>query len=357
MTDLLDRAEATSVRAPSRAVIRIGPLSWRVERRLAWTSLALLGVLLGIFALSMVLGDYPVPLADIPAAVLGQGPDDIRFVVTTLRLPRALTGVLVGAAFGLSGALLQRVTGNVLASPDIVGITAGASAAAVALIVIGATSVATVTLGALAGGIVVAVLVYALAWRQGVDGYRLVLVGIGLSSASMAVVQYLLTRADLTDASQAMVWLTGSLNGRSWDHVVPITLVLAVLVPPTLLGGRSLRALQLGDDAARQLGLRVETARGLLVLASVLLAAVAVAAAGPVAFVALAAPAIASRVTGSGGVALVPGMVVGACMLLGADLVAQHLLGGLPVGVATAMVGAPYLLYLLSAATRIGVTR
>ncbi|WP_108666249.1 FecCD family ABC transporter permease [Euzebya rosea] len=354
MTPVLD---AATLEDRSRVAVRVGSLSWRVERRVVAATLALVAALVGLFTLSMVLGDYPVPPSAIPAAVLGRGPEELQFVVHTLRLPRALVGIMVGAAFGLSGAVLQRVTGNVLASPDIIGITAGASAAAVALIVLGTASVLLVTLGALIGGISMAVLVYVLSWRDGLSGYRMVLIGIGLSSAATAVVQYLLTRADLSDASQAMVWLTGSLNGRSWAHVGPVAVALAVVVPPTLLGARALRALQLGDDAARQLGTRVEWSRALLVLASVLLAAVAVAAAGPVAFVALAAPPIAARLSRTGGVALVPAMAAGACMLLSADLVAQHLMGGLPVGVATALVGAPYLLYLLGRSHRIGASR
>jgi iron complex transport system permease protein len=172
-----------------------------------------------------------------------------------------------------------------------------------------------VTGGALAGGLVTAVAIYALAWRRGVTGYRLVLVGIGLTAALHSVTSYLLIRAQIDDAARATVWLTGSLNGRGWDHVVPVALALAVLVPLCLSQGRGLRALQLGDDAAQALGVPANTTRAVLILAAVLLAAVATAS---------------------------------------ADLVAQHLMGGLPVGVATALVGAPYLLFLLSRANRIG---
>lgn len=166
--------------------------------------------------------------------------------------------------------------------------------------------------------------------------------------------QYLVTRARITDADRATVWLTGSLNGRGWEHVAPVGSALLVLVPIALALGRELRVLQLGDDAARGLGVRVDATRGALVLAGVGLAAVATASAGPIAFVALAAPPIAKRLTATGGLALVPAALTGACIVLAADLVAQHLMGGVPVGVATALVGAPYLLWLLSRANRLG---
>lgn len=308
----------------------------------------------GLTALSLSIGDFSIRLTEIVPAVLGYGTADADFIVRTLRLPRTLTGIFVGFAFGLSGAIFQRITSNVLASPDIIGITAGASAGAVFLIVVVGAGTVAVTGGALAGGMLTAAVIYLLAWRDGVTGYRLVLIGIGVTAALISVVQYLLTRAQIDDAARATVWLTGSLNGRGWDHVIPVAVALAVLVPLALSQGRGLRALQLGDDAARGLGVRADLTRGLLLLCGVLLAAVATASAGPIAFVALAAPPIARRLCVTGGVALVPAMLVGACMVLAADLLAQHVLGGLPVGVATALVGAPYLLVLLSRVNRIG---
>lgn len=349
---------ATLTRLPSdrrdRHPLVVGPVCIVVEPRLVLVTLGLLVLGLALTTASLMIGDFPIPLSDVLPAVVGRGTEDADFIVGTLRLPRALTGALVGIAFGISGAVFQRITSNVLASPDIIGITAGASAGAVFLIIVVSGSAAAVTAGALAGGLLTATAIYLLAWRGGITGYRMVLVGIGFTAALTAVVQYLLTRAEIDDATRATVWLTGSLNGRSWDHVVPVAAALAVLVPLTLSQGRGLRALQLGDDAARALGVRVDLTRSLLIVGAVLLAATATASAGPIAFVALSAPPIAKRLAGTGGLAVVPAALAGACIVLAADLVAQHVLGGLPVGVATALVGAPYLLFLLSRANRIG---
>jgi iron complex transport system permease protein len=345
---------STAVAGAGRRPLRLGPVSTVVEPRTLAVVLSLLALALGLMALSLSIGAFPIPIADVVPAVFGRGGPDADVIVRALRLPRALTGALVGMAFGLSGAVFQRITSNVLASPDIIGITAGASAGAVTLIVVAGASTVAVTGGALAGGLATATAIYLLAWRNGITGHRLVLIGIGVTAALSSVVQYLLTRAEIDDATRATVWLTGSLNGRGWDHVVPVALALAVLVPLTLSQGRGLRALQLGDDAARGLGVRADLSRTALIVGAVLLAAVATASAGPIAFVALAAPPIATRLAATGGVALVPAMLAGACIVLAADLVAQHVMGGLPVGVATALVGAPYLLFLLSRANRIG---
>ncbi len=347
-------APAITPLAGGRRAVSLGPLSTVVEPRLLVVVSGLALVLVGLLAAALSIGDFPIALDQVLPAALGRGGPDADFIVRTLRLPRALTGVLVGAAFGLSGSLFQRLSHNGLASPDLIGITAGASLGAVLVIVTGATLAVGVATGALLGAVATATAMYLLAWRRGVTGTRLVLVGIALTAVLTAGTQFLLTRADITDVGQATVWLTGSLNGRSWDHVVQVGVALAVVVPLTLANGRGLRTLQLGDEVARGLGVRVQATRTVLIALAVALAAIATAAAGPIGFVALCAGPIARRLTATGGVAMVPAMLVGACIVLGADLVAQHLLGGLPVGVATALVGAPYLLALLARANRIG---
>lgn len=262
-------------------------------------------------------------------------------------MPRALVAVLAGAALGLSGTIFQ----SPLASPDLIGITAGASAAAViALLVFGLRGFP-VSVAALAGALGAAAVMYALAWRQGVTGYRLVLAGIAMAAMLTSVVSYCLTRADVYAARDALVWLTGSLNAKSWATVWTLAPCVAVLVPLTLLAGRRLAALQVGDDLARVHGVRVERARlGLLVLA-VALAAVATAAVGPVAFV---SGPIARRL--AGGIALVPAALVGALVMTAADVVAQHVFPStqFPAGVVTAIVGGPYLLWLLMSTNRSG---
>lgn len=329
----------------------------RVDGRAATVSMALVGVIAAVFVVNVSVGDFPIPLGDVVASIAGSGNADSDFIVRTLRLPRSLTAVLVGAAFGLSGNIFQSLARNPLASPDIIGVTAGAAAAAVAVIVLGdVTSSAMLAGAALAGGLAAALVVYALAYRKGVTGYRLVLVGIGVTAVLSSVTSYLLTRAEIFDAQRATVWLTGSLNGRGWEHVRPVGAVLIVLVPVALVLGRHLRALQLGDDTARGLGVRVDRARLGLVVVGVGLAAVATASAGPVAFVALVAPQIARRLAGPSQLALVPAALVGAAVMLLSDLLGRRLFAPteLPVGVITALVGAPYLIWLLARANRIG---
>ncbi|MBE8523137.1 iron chelate uptake ABC transporter family permease subunit [Amycolatopsis sp. H6(2020)] len=321
--------------------------------RVRAATLVLLPAIVVVFAVSLAVGDFPVPLGDLPGLLLG-GEGRAAYVVTELRLPRAITGVLVGVAFGTSGALFQRLLRNPLASPDVIGVTQGASAAAVVAIVLFGAAGPVVSAAALAGALLTGATIYLLARRGGVHGYRLVLVGVGVGAVLTSVVSYLMTWADVTLAQQALVWLTGNLNGRSWDHVVPLAAALAVLLPAALLRSRALAGLQLGDDTAAGLGLDVERTRVTLLLLAVALAAFATAAAGPVAFVAFVANPIATRLVGARA-GLLPAALTGALVVLLGDFVAQHLLGEqLPVGVVTGAVGAPYLLWLLATANRAG---
>ncbi|ROP38912.1 FecCD family ABC transporter permease [Saccharothrix texasensis] len=330
-----------------------GPLRWR-PFAVVVVGLALV-VLAG--AVSVARGDFPIPLAQVFDVLLGGGQRGQRFIVLDLRLPRALTGVLVGAALGVAGAIFQSIARNPLASPDILGVTWGAGAGAVTVITFagsmgavgGTLATVGVPLAALGGGLLAGLLVHGLAWRRGIEGFRLVLVGIGVSAVTGNFTHYLLTVGDVTDAARVMVWITGSLNGRGWEHVVPVGLALAALIPAALVGSRLLGALQLDDDTVRGLGVRLNGARSVLLLLAVVLAAVATASAGPVAFVALASPQIALRVAGTATPPLLGSAVVGGLLVVVADLVARLAFGGfeLPVGVVTAVLGAPYLMYLL----------
>ncbi|GLW06069.1 iron ABC transporter [Microtetraspora sp. NBRC 13810] len=348
-------AASGRVRAGTRAV-RLASASWRLHPRAVAVTITGLVLLALLMALNMRIGDIQLSLADVLAAITGEGPT--HFVVMELRLPRALTGALVGAALGLSGAITQAIARNPLASPDVLGVTTGASVTVVAVLVAngamyGGASGALAGLGvpatALLGGLAGALIVYAFAWRRGLDGYRLVLVGIGVTAVFTNVKYWLLTVGDVEDAGKAMTWISGSLNGRGWEHVTPVALALAVLVPATLFGTRSLGALRFGDDTVTGLGVRMNLARALMLLAAVLLAAVATAAAGPIAFVALAAPQIALRLAGTSHPPLLVSAVAGAVLANAADLVARTLFAPveLPVGVVTAVLGAPYLVYLL----------
>jgi iron complex transport system permease protein len=324
-------------------------------RAVAVTTATLAAAML-VFVWSLAVGDFPVPVREVIPTLAGGGDGGSTFIVRTLRLPRGLAGLAVGAAFGLSGAIFQRLARNPLTSPDVIGVNAGAALAAVFAIVVAGLSGIDVTLAALAGGAAAAAAVYGLSWRGGVTGYRLVLVGIGVTAVLSAGTGYLLTQARIFEARQAMVWLTGSLNGRGWDHVRPLTVAVAVLVPAALALGRQLRMLELGDDSARGLGVAVERSRAALLVVGVALAAIATAAAGPIGFLALVAPQIARRLVHARTVALLPSAAVGALLLSAADLVGRRVVAPteLPVGIVTALLGAPYLLVLLARAHRIG---
>ncbi|MFF9625787.1 FecCD family ABC transporter permease [Streptomyces griseosporeus] len=340
----------------SRALRTPGGLSLRLEPR-ALVVVALL--LVAALAASVVLigtGDFPIPAGDVVRTLLGNGDAGQEFIVNELRLPRVLVGLLVGASLGLGGALFQSISRNPLGSPDVLGLSQGSTAGALVVIVLMSGSATEVTVGALIGGLATGAAIYLLAWKQGVHGYRLVLVGIGVNAIAVAVNGYLLTKADLVDAARAVVWMTGSLNGRGWEQVWPLTLLCAVLVPLVLANARGLRMMEMGDDLSNALGVRVERVRALLMVAAVLLTAAATAAAGPVAFVALTAPQLARRLTRSPGPNLVPSLCMGATLLVAADWASQRAFGAdqLPVGVVTGVVGGLYLLWLLVAERRAG---
>jgi iron complex transport system permease protein len=327
--------------APGRTLVVCGALTLAV--------LALLVVAVGT-------GDYPIAPPDVVKALVGQGDSATEFVVETLRLPRALTALLAGAALGAAGAIFQSVSRNPLGSPDIIGFTAGSSAAAVfEITVIGGGTVA-VAAGSMAGGLLTALLVYGLAFRDGVQGHRLVLVGIGISAILMALVNYLLTRAKIEDVQAAAVWLTGSLNGRGWEHVWPTLAALAALLPACALLQRDLKMVEMGDDTAKALGVSVERSRLSNIVVGVLLTATATAACGPVAFVALSAPQIARRLTAATGPGVMTAALMGAALMLASDVVAQRLFPStpLPVGVLTGALGGLYLIWLLAVQARKG---
>jgi iron complex transport system permease protein len=345
------------VRLPGRVAVRTHRFSVVVRPRTVVATAALAALAVATGCLAVALGDYALPLPDVVAALAGRGDPSAVLVVQAFRAPRVITGLLVGAAFGLAGALTSSVVRNPLATPDVVGVSAGASAAAV-LVLLGGWPVP-LPLAALLGGLVVAVAVGALSWRSGFTGPRLVLVGIGVGAGAAALTSYLLVRAEVTDAQRAVLWLTGSLNGRGWEHARPVALAVLVLTPLALVLGRGLARLGLGDDLARALGARVTASRLGLVAVAVALAAVATASAGPVAFVALVAPQVALRLARSPGPPLAASAAAGALLVVAADLAGRtglSVLGlpstELPVGAVTALVGAPVLLWLLRRSER-----
>ena len=337
-------------------VIRSRGFSVRIDVRSAVVCLVLAGlcVLIGLWSISV--GDFPIPLSDVIATLLGNPTEDSEFIVGTLRLPRVLVGLGVGAAFGMSGAIFQSLVRNPLGSPDIIGFNSGAALGAVAMIVWFDGSSTQVSIGAVRGGLIAAIAVYLLAWKRGVQAYRLVLVGIGAGFAIAALIDYMITRAEINDVQRAAVWLTGSLNGRSWDEVRIVGFALLILGPLAILMQRRLDRLDLGDDTAAALGVSVARSKLILVVVGVSLAALGVAAAGPVAFIAFVAGPIARRLANSPSACVVPAAFVGALVTGVADLAARRLLAPteLPVGSMTAVIGAPYLLWLLTRQARTG---
>ncbi|MEJ3654149.1 iron chelate uptake ABC transporter family permease subunit [Actinomycetes bacterium KLBMP 9759] len=354
----LGRARVTKGRVPGRPAIRSGPLSvvWRPRTVTVLIAAAVL-LLLGM-ALNIGRGEFPISIGDVLAVLFGGGERGQRFIILDLRLPRSLTGALVGGALAVSGAITQAIARNPLASPDVIGFTAGASAAAVFVIVLGGgfgavsglAASAGIPLAALVGGLVSATAIYGLAWRKGVQGFRLVLIGIGINAMLLAIVEWLLVVAEVFEAARAYTWLNGSLNARGWEHVVPVGLALALLVPAALILAHVLGGLQFNDDTARGLGISVNRSRSALLLVAVGLASVATASAGPIVFVALVAPQIAQRLVGAARPPITASLLIGAALTVIADLVARTAFGGteLPVGIITAVLGAPYLLFLIA---------
>lgn len=320
----------------------------RVRRRNLRTGAALAVVLVaGFVAEILVGGSADIDRADIPAALVGQGRGLAHFVIFETRLPRALTALLAGALFGLAGVIYQRLISNVLATPDIIGVSAGASAGAVAVIVgIGLGGLA-VQAGAILGATVAALTIFALSWRRGSSTYRLILIGIGIGACFSAITSYLLTFADGTTSTRAMRWLIGSLSGADWGGVYVLAGVAVLGVVLALLLDPALQMIRLGDDLAAALGTRVQLVRVAALLAGATLAAVSTSITGPVAFVALVSGPIAIRLLPRSGP--LPAAAVGAAVLVVADVVAQTAPGisPAPTGVVTGLIGAPVLMFLL----------
>ncbi|MEJ3748224.1 iron chelate uptake ABC transporter family permease subunit [Actinomycetes bacterium KLBMP 9797] len=334
-------------------VLRLGGdrLSVRVPGRPVTVCAVLAAATLAVGAVTMSTGDYPVPLPDVLRTLVGQGPPGTDFIVLTLRLPRLLAALLIGAALGVSGGILQRLSGNPLGSPDVIGFTNGAASGAILVILLWGNGMYQVAAGAVIGGLATLTLVYTLAFRGGVAGIRLILIGIGMSAMFLALNNYLIATASLDAAMSAQTWLIGTLNGRRWEHVRPVLLAVGVLLPLAFYYGRRLAMLEMGDDTAKALGVPVERTKLVLVVVSVALVAVATAVAGPISFVALAAPQLARRLTRSAGPGLMPAALMGALLLSASDLATQRLFAPtpLPVGLATAAIGGAYLAWLLIA--------
>ena len=328
------------------------PVALRVDLHALAVGLGVALVALAVLVLTLGLGEFPIAPHEVALTLVGRGERQHEFVVMDLRLPRALVALGVGAALAVAGVIFQGLTRNPLAAPEILGVTAGANVAAVMVIVVlPATPIVLLGAAAFAGALAATALVYALAWRGGSSPARLVLVGIGVTAVGYAIVTAVIGAVDeLVYASQLVVFTVGSVYGTGWSELAVLAPALAILLPLALAGARHLDALRLGDALARGLGARVERERLLLLLVGTALAASAVAIAGPVSFVGLMAPHIARRLVGGSHASLVPvAAAVGGTIVIVADALARTLFAPIdvPVGVMTAVVGAPYLIALL----------
>jgi iron complex transport system permease protein len=318
---------------------------------------ALIALLAGATLAHLVVGDLPLSPLQVMYAVLGQAETaQVDFVVNVLRVPRALTGALVGAALGVTGAILQAITRNPLASPDLTGVSGGAGLAAVVLIVAFPDAPGwLLPPAATAGGLSAALLLAVLTWRQRTAPMRLILIGIGIGATCAAATNALITLGEITQVQRAMGWLAGSLYARGWADVQAVVGWIGCGLVAAWLAARDLDALALGDELAAGLGLRVPQTRALLLGLAVLLAAAATAAAGTLAFIGLFAPHLARRYSGPRHAALLPLTAAsGALIVVAADLLARRLLAPaeLPVGVMVALLGAPYFALLLRRSAR-----
>ena len=324
----------------------------RRHRRVIGLLLALVAV---TFVLTLLLGQSFTPPQDILRTLMGEDVPGVAFTVGQLRLPRAILAILAGLSFGLGGVAFQIMLRNPLASPDIIGISWGASAAAVFAIVVLGLSGPIVSILAVAAGLGVALLVYALSFRNSVAGTRLILVGIGVSAMLESVIAYILSTAPAWTLQEALRWLTGSVNGAQLGQTLPLLVALAVFGGLLLSRARDLEALRLGDDTAAALGVRVGRTRVLVIIAAVGMIASATAISGPIAFVAFLSGPIAARIVGNNGSLLLPAALTGAALVLIGDYCGQFLLPSrYPVGVVTGALGAPYLIFLIVRVNRSG---
>ncbi|ASR36986.1 ferric enterobactin transporter permease [Prauserella marina] len=343
--------------APAR-VLRAGPVSIMVRPRAVAVGVSLAVLCLLAAAVHLANGGTALPVDAVARALLGDDSNRLVYLaVTELRAPRTLAAIIAGACLAAAGALTQTVARNPLASPDILGVTAGSSLGAVSVVVLAGGGAAglsgmagnvSLPVAAFAGGVLAGALVYLLALSRSIDSYRLVLVGLGINGLAVSLTTWMLTLGDVTNAAQALTWMSGSLNGKDWPLVEPMAVLGAVLLAAALVLGRRSALLTLDDDVTTGLGVRV----GLLRLAAfglaALLASTGVVVAGPLVFVALASPQIARLITGSVTPPILPSALVGIVFVLIADTVAANALPvSLPAGVATAVLGGPYLIFLV----------
>ncbi|WP_249268751.1 FecCD family ABC transporter permease [Microbacterium sp. JB110] len=298
--------------------------------------------------LALMTGSYQLSPGQVGSALTGGETGLVHDIVVEWRLPRVAAAIVFGAALGASGAVFQSLLRNPLADPGIIGFSQGSYTGALIVILVIGGSYWQLVGGALLGGMATAIVVYVLAWRRGVQGFRLIIVGIGVSAMLGSINTWLILKADLEVAMAAAVWGAGSLNGVSWTQVIIGGASIAILLLLAATLSQPMRQMELGDDAAASQGVRIPPARLALIVVGVALTATVTAASGPIAFISLVAPQIARRLARTAGITLAPAAFVGALLCLVADYIAQHIAPtSLPVGIITVMLGGGYLGWLL----------
>jgi len=319
------------------------------SRRLVFSCLLLVLVSLAVAIVSLQSGAVTLDMSQVFNALTGSAPRNITMVVTEWRLPRVMMALLVGAALGISGAIFQSLMRNPLGSPDVMGFNTGAWSGVLVAMVLFGQHLTAITLAAMAGGILTSLVVLARAWRDGIETFRLIIIGIGMRAMLMAFNTWLLLQASLETSLSAGLWFAGSLNGLTWAKTLPAAPLILLMFVCALLLVKRMRLLEMGDDSACALGVSVERSRLMLMLVAVVLTAAATAIAGPISFIALVAPHIARRLSGTARWGLTQSALCGSLLLLAADLCAQRLFMPyqLPVGVVTVSLGGIYLIVLL----------
>jgi len=319
------------------------------SRRLVLSCLLLMLVSLAVAVFSLRSGAVTLDFTQVFNALTGSAPRNITMVVTEWRLPRVMMALLMGAALGISGAIFQSLMRNPLGSPDVMGFNTGAWSGVLVAMVLFGQHLTAITLAAMAGGILTSLIVWGLAWRDGIETFRLIIIGIGMRAMLMAFNTWLLLQASLETSLSAGLWFAGSLNGLTWAKTLPAAPLILLMFVCALLLVKRMRLLEMGDDSACALGVSVERSRLMLMLVAVVLTAAATAIAGPISFIALVAPHIARRLSGTARWGLTQSALCGSLLLLAADLCAQQLFMPyqLPVGVVTVSLGGIYLIVLL----------
>ncbi|WP_205215287.1 FecCD family ABC transporter permease [Amycolatopsis albispora] len=334
-------------------VLRRGRLSFRVERRVLVLTAVMVVLIAGLGLLGLCYGANWASPAKVFAALSGSGGGS-SVVIRDWRLPRVLAAVIFGLALGVAGAIFQNITRNPLGSPDVIGLDAGAYTGALVAITVLSGSPGQLAVSSVVGGVVTAAAVYLLSLGGGLSGLRLVVIGIAVNAMLTAFNSWIVLRAELEVAIAAVGWNAGSLSGVGWDGLRIPFAVIAVLLVALALRAQALHQYSLGSAMAVTTGVGLEPLRLQLVLIGVGCTATVTAVAGPIAFIALAAPQIGRRLAAAPGVPLLPAALTGAVLLLAADLVAQMLLApvALPVGVVSTAIGGCYLIWLLTKEVR-----